>query len=104
MSIGDRYDRSEANTVMRWIEQHCVVPIGASKGLPVNFSDPQRNIIRQVYGNHDRELLIQDPALASYLALIHTFGIRARARFRPKLSTPAPSGPRRAWSPRRARA
>jgi hypothetical protein len=59
---------------------------GASKGLPVILSGAQRNIIRQVYGSHDRELLIQDPALASYLALIHTCGIQARARFRPKLN------------------
>jgi hypothetical protein len=55
----------------------------------VILSGAQRNIIREVYGSHDRELLIQHPALASFLALIHTCGIQARARFRPKLNVDA---------------
>ena len=78
MSIGDKYDRSEAGTVARWIQNHCVVPIGAAKGLPAQLSTEQLNIVKHVYDNHEADLLIQDPVLAAYLALTHICGIQAR--------------------------
>jgi hypothetical protein len=71
------------------IQKNCVVPVGVYKGEPAEPSAAQRNIVRQVYGSHDAELLIQDPVLGAYLAPIHTCGIRARGRFRPKLNVDA---------------
>jgi hypothetical protein len=43
MSIGDRYDRSEADRDAL-DRATFVVPIGASKGLPLILSGAQRNI------------------------------------------------------------
>jgi hypothetical protein len=82
MSISDKYDRSEAGIVVRWIQKHCVVPIGADKGNPAQLSAEQRNVVKH-------ELLIHHPALAAYLALAHTCGIQARGSFRPKLNVDA---------------
>jgi hypothetical protein len=79
MSIGDKYDRSEAGIVVRRDPEGCVVPFGVYEGEAAEPSAEQPYVVRQVYGSHDAELLIQDPVLGAYLALIHTCGIQRGA-------------------------
>ena len=75
----DGYPRN-GKGVIRWIEDHCVVPEGKFVGRPVRLRKWQRDIIREIYDSPTRNAIITfgrkngKTALAAFLLLAHLVG------------------------------
>jgi len=65
--------RSRGETVRRWIEKYCRIPLGPDRGKLVRLTVEQCAIIHQIYDDPDglQNIKFDDPELSAYLALVH---------------------------------